>query len=154
MLRLPKLTDYAVVILSALTHAEGRVMTAAAIARQSQLSLPTVAKILKKLAKSGITTAQRGTKGGYALARPAPAITMADIVAAMDGPIALTDCVDGQFGHCGVEHNCKMRGHWNQLNQAIRAALESVNLADMTLPLEQEHYSYTDTPVVSHLQAS
>lgn len=134
MLRLPKLTDYAVVILAALATEGNPVLTAAAIARQSGLSLPTVAKILKKLAKSGIARAQRGTKGGYQLTRPAAAINMADIVAAMDGPIALTDCVDGQSGQCGVEHSCRLRGHWNHINRTIRGALESVSLADMALP--------------------
>lgn len=134
MLRLPKLTDYAVVILATLATAGNPVLTAAAIARQSGLALPTVAKILKKLAKSGIASALRGAKGGYQLTRSATAITMADIVAAMDGPIALTDCVDGQSGQCGVEHSCVLRGHWNHINRTIRGALESVSLADMARP--------------------
>ncbi|MGB4101826.1 MAG: SUF system Fe-S cluster assembly regulator [Alphaproteobacteria bacterium] len=134
MLRLPKLTDYAVVILAPLAIADCPVLTAAAIARQSGLALPTAAKILKKLAKSGIIRALRGMKGGYQLARPAAAITVADIVAAMDGPIALTDCIDGQSGQCSVEHNCVLRGHWNHINRTIRGALESVSLADMVAP--------------------
>jgi FeS assembly SUF system regulator len=148
MLRLSKLTDYAVVILAALAGEGNPVLTAASIARSSGLALPTVAKVLKKLAQAGVTTAQRGTKGGYQLARPASVITVADIVAAMDGPIALTDCVDGQSGSCGVENSCMLRGHWNQINRAIRAALESVSLADMSKPV------VTAFPVTSSAAAS
>ncbi len=132
MLRLPKLTDYAVVVLAVLARNEDRILTAGAIAAQAGLALPTVAKILKKMAKMSIVSAQRGTHGGYRLGRAAAAITMADIVAAMDGPIALTACVDGQQGHCSVERCCALRGHWNQINRAIRGTLEGVSLADMT----------------------
>jgi FeS assembly SUF system regulator len=135
MLRLSKLTDYAVVILAALAREGKPVLTAAAIAHLSGLALPTVAKVLKKLAQAGVATAQRGTKGGYQLARPAVNISMADIVKAMDGPIALTDCVNGKSGSCGAEQNCMLRGHWNQINHAICTALESVSLADMAAPL-------------------
>jgi len=135
MLRLPKLTDYAVVILAALAREPGLVQATTGLAAQVNLPEPTVSKILKKLTRSGILTAQRGVHGGYRLAQPAAQITVAAIVAAMDGPVALTSCVDGQSGHCGVESVCAMRGHWNTINRAIQVALESVSLADMSQTL-------------------
>ncbi|MEJ0061998.1 MAG: SUF system Fe-S cluster assembly regulator [Alphaproteobacteria bacterium] len=130
MLRLPKLTDYAVVLLAALAAGEGA--TAAVLAARAGLPLPTVSKILKRLAKTDLVSAQRGTGGGYRLGLPAANISVADIVAAMDGPVSLTQCVDGHHGQCGVESRCAMRGHWNKINGAIRVALESVSLAEMT----------------------
>lgn len=131
MLRLPKLTDYAVVLLNVMARAPDRHHNTTGLATLTTLPLPTVAKILKLLTKSGILGALRGTRGGYRLARAPEAITIADIVVALDGPVAVTDCVDNQHGHCAAENHCAMRGQWNTINQAIRSALEAVTLADM-----------------------
>ncbi|MBI1273622.1 MAG: SUF system Fe-S cluster assembly regulator [Alphaproteobacteria bacterium] len=133
MLRLNKLTDYAVVLLTTMS-AQNRITTVTGLAQCTAIPAPTIAKVLKRLAKSDIVTAQRGAAGGYRLARPAVSITVADIITAMDGPIALTDCAEGHQKTCGMEHSCSMQGHWNKVNLAIRAALENVTLADMTSP--------------------
>lgn len=135
MLRLPKLTDYAVVLLTRMAiQPSGAVQTTADLAARTGLAAPTVAKILKQLTKQGLLTAQRGTHGGYRLARLPEQITVADIVIALDGPVAVTDCVNDQHGQCGVERLCVMRGQWDTINRAIKSALAAVTLADMMTP--------------------
>lgn len=131
MLRLPKLTDYAVIILSAMARTPGVVHTTPAVAGHVGLPLPTVAKILKKLTRGGLLQAQRGSHGGYRLVRGATEMTVADIVTALDGPVALTDCVDGRHGQCSMESRCAMHGQWNTINRAITEVLAAVTLADM-----------------------
>jgi FeS assembly SUF system regulator len=132
MLRLPKLTDYAVVLLTNMAQTPNAALqTTGDLATRTGLAAPTVAKILKQLTKQGLLTAQRGTHGGYRLARPPAEITVADIVVALDGPVAVTDCVNDQHGHCGVERLCTMRGQWDTINRAIKSAL-AVTLADMS----------------------
>ena len=134
MIRLSKLTDYAVVMLSHMAAREGEVYTACRLADRTAVPEPTAAKILKLLAKAGVLVSQRGSNGGYELARPAGEITVAEIIVALDGPIALAACVDGSEDHCGVETLCSMRGNWNRVNRAIRTALEDITLADMANP--------------------
>lgn len=131
MIRLNKLTDYAVVVLAQLSQDAKRTVTAPQLAQSSGVPVPTVAKLLKSLARAGIIASRRGAAGGYALARDAHAISVADIIRALEGPIALTACVDGESGGCDVETLCPMRGNWDKVNQAIRRALEEVSLADM-----------------------
>jgi FeS assembly SUF system regulator len=134
VIRLSKLADYAVVMLSYMAAREGEVYTTARLAERTAVPEPTAAKILKLLARSALLDSQRGSNGGYGLARPAADITVAEIIVAVDGPIALTACVEGSSEHCGVEQLCSMRGNWNRVNRAIRDALEDVTLADMALP--------------------
>lgn len=134
MIRLSKLTDYAVVMLSHMAAREGEVYTTCRLAVRTNVPEPTAAKILKHLAKAGILVSQRGSNGGYELVRPAAEISVAEIIVALDGPIALAACVDGSDDHCGVEQLCSMRGNWNRVNRAIRLALEEITLADMAQP--------------------
>ena len=134
MIRLSKLTDYAVVMLSYMAAREGEVYTTARLAQRSAVPEPTAAKILKLLARGAILASQRGSNGGYELARPAADITVAEIIVALEGPIALAACVEGSSDHCGVEQLCSMRGTWNKVNRAIRDALEDITLADMAVP--------------------
>ena len=129
MLRLSKLTDYAVVVLVRLSHGEA-VQTAPGIARGTGVPEPTVAKVLKALAGSGLVTSQRGAHGGYRLARALSVIPVADVITAMDGPIALTACVDGA-DTCESQALCPVRGRWDPVNDAVRDALTNITLADM-----------------------
>ncbi len=131
MLKLNRMTDYAVVMMAEMARAEGRVRTAVQIADATGMPQPTVAKLLKELAHSGLMDSQRGATGGYYLGRQPARISVAEIIAAIEGPIALTACVHGSPDHCGVETICAMRGNWDKVNRAVRAALESVTLADM-----------------------
>lgn len=139
MLRLSKLTDYAVVVLIRLAdseHAASRgcagaaVQTSPGIAVATGVPEPTVAKVLKALAGASLVVSQRGARGGYRLARPISAISVADVIAAVDGPIALTACVDGAGG-CDVQGMCAVRGRWDPVNDAIREALTGITLAAM-----------------------
>lgn len=131
MVRLSKLTDYAVVLLTQMVRRDGKVATTAILAEITGLPHPTVSKVLKRLTKSGLLLAQRGATGGYSLSRHPETISVADIVTAMDGPIALTDCTEGSHQSCQMEKNCPINGHWNRVNLAIRSALQSIHLAEM-----------------------
>ncbi len=135
MFRLNRLTDYAVVVMTQLALRDKDTMTASAIARDTGVPLPTVAKVLNALARDGLIVSQRGAAGGYGLSRSAVEIGVADIIQAIEGPIALTACVDGSTNHCDVEDLCPMRGGWDKVNRAIRGALDSVTLADMAGPI-------------------
>ena len=93
------------------------------------------AKLLKQLTSTGLVASRRGAGGGYALGRPATEITVASIIDALEGPIALAACVDGSVEQCEVEGICPMRGNWNPVNQVIRRALEEVSLHEMAAPV-------------------
>jgi FeS assembly SUF system regulator len=129
MLRLSRLTDYAVVALVRLGRAEG-VETSPGIAAAIGIPEPTVAKVLKALTNSGLVISQRGAHGGYRLSRPLRAIAVAEVIVAIDGPIALTSCVDGAAG-CESQSLCPVAGRWDPVNDAIREALTNITLADM-----------------------
>jgi FeS assembly SUF system regulator len=140
MLRLSKLTDYAVVVLIRLADGEralaragagDAVQTSPGIAAATGVPEPTVAKVLKALACANLVVSQRGAHGGYRLGRPIAAISVADVIAAVDGPIALTACVEGAAGGCDVHSKCAMKGRWDPVNDAIRAALGGITLASM-----------------------
>lgn len=141
MLRVSKLTDYAVVVLvrlSAEMPCGGPVQTSPAISAATCVPEPTVAKVLKALSAAGLVLSQRGARGGYRLIRPLETISVADVIAAIDGPIALTACVDGGLGGCDVRSVCAVKGRWDLVNDAIRQSLMAITLADMrdaALPL-------------------
>jgi FeS assembly SUF system regulator len=128
MFKLSKLTDYAVVVLVRLAR-EDRMQTSPGIAASIGIPEPTVAKVLKLLAAGGMVVSQRGAHGGYRLARKLAAIPVADVITAIDGPIALTACVDN--GACESHGLCPMHGRWDPVNEAIDAALRGITLADM-----------------------
>ncbi|MGD0433366.1 MAG: SUF system Fe-S cluster assembly regulator [Acetobacteraceae bacterium] len=130
MLRLSKLTDYAVVVLVRL-DAGGDVQTSPGIAASTGIPEPTVAKVLKTLAGSALVTSQRGARGGYRLARSLENIPVSEVIAAMDGPIALAACVDGSVTECESLALCPVRGRWDPVNDAIQRALSAITVADM-----------------------
>lgn len=129
MLRVSKLADYAVVVLVCLADAEG-VQTSRGLATATGIPEPTVAKVLKALANEEFVISQRGAKGGYFLNRPLDSISIADVIAAIDGPVALTACVEGATT-CDAHSLCPMRGRWDLVNDAISRALTNITLADM-----------------------
>ena len=137
MLKLNRMTDYAVVALSAMAMAPERVFPTAQLAQHCGLQAPSIAKLMKQLAHAGIVESHRGAHGGYTLARKAEDITVTSIITALEGPIALTACVTGAEETCCVEQTCPMRGNWNQVNMAIQTALDSISLVDMTQPYWQ-----------------
>ncbi len=129
MFRLSKLTDYAVVVLVRLARGGNDIQTSPGIASATGIPEPTVAKVLKTLTQANLVASQRGARGGYRLARPLASIAVAEIIEALDGPIALTSCVDG--GDCGSSINCPLHKSWDPVNEAIRKALSAITLADM-----------------------
>ena len=133
MLRVSKLTDYAVVVLSRL-EAEGGIQTAPGIAAATGLGEPTVAKVLKMLSQAGRVEGQRGARGGYTLLRPLDRLPLSEVIVAIDGPIALTACVDGGSGQCETECLCPVRGRWDPVNAAIRGALSGITVAHIASP--------------------
>ncbi len=134
MLRVSKLTDYAVVVLSRL-ESEGGVQTAPGLAAGTGVAEPTVAKVLKLLSGAGLVEGLRGARGGYRLLRPLADLPLSDVIVAIDGPIALTACVDGGTGLCEAEHLCPVRGRWDPVNAAIRDALSAITVARIASPL-------------------
>ncbi|MBB6253984.1 FeS assembly SUF system regulator [Nitrospirillum iridis] len=141
------MTDYAVVVMTTMSQGEGGTHTATSLAERTGLPAPTVAKILKLLARDGLMASHRGAAGGYSLARDPDDINVAQIIAAIDGPIALTDCVDGAEGACGVQSLCPRRGNWDRVNRAVRTALEGVSLTEMSQPVFPQAVSQTAAPL-------
>ena len=134
MIRLSKLTDYAVVILAEMAGQKGTLLSATALAEKTAMPEPTVGKILKTLARENIVESVRGAHGGYVLNKPARQLMVTDIITAMEGPIALTACVEDSNDNCALSAVCCLQGRWNPVNVAIKTALESVSLADMLAP--------------------
>ena len=136
MIKLSRLTDYGVVVMSQMAQNMSAMKTAPELAAATGVPTPTVAKLLKLLVKDGLVESWRGVNGGYALTRSIDDITAGDIIEALEGPVALTACVDGSEADCGVESLCPMRGGWEKVNRAIRAALEEVTLAELSQPAD------------------
>jgi FeS assembly SUF system regulator len=130
MLRISRLTDYATVILATLAQEPAKLQTSAALAEQTKLALPTVSKLLKQLQRAGLVASTRGLRGGYQLARPATDISAGEILDALEGPLALTDCASGH-GNCGFEKSCRVGHAWQRLNVIIRRSLRDVSLAQL-----------------------
>lgn len=130
MLRISKLTDYGTVILACLANQPSRLWSAAEVAEQTRVGLPTVSKLLKKLQRGGLVTSTRGSHGGYQLARPAAGITAAQILDALEGPFAITEC-SGKHSACGLESSCRVGHAWQRVNAAIRRALTDISLAEL-----------------------
>lgn len=131
MIKLSKLTDYAVVILAEMAMTEGKQQTASGLSEKTGLPEPTVAKVLKLLARGTLITSSRGVNGGYMLGKAPTEISMAAVITALEGPVLLTSCVDGNDDCCNHSISCSMKGKWNPVNDAMQKALENVSLAQM-----------------------
>ena len=130
MLRMSRLTDYATVVLAQMASAPTRLHTASELATTTGLTHTTVSKLLKSLARSGLLNSQRGASGGYTLARPAAGISAADVLDALEGPVALTEC-STDSGGCEFEAQCRVGNAWQVINAGIRRALEDISLVDL-----------------------
>lgn len=131
-MRLSSLADYAVVLMSAAArHCGGIRCNARVLAQETGLPLPTTQKLVSKLSAAGLIESVRGAGGGFRLSRPPAAITLADIVEAVDGPIAITICSGDHATDCAMEATCQVRPHWQIVNRTIRTALVSVTLASL-----------------------
>ncbi len=138
MLRLSKLTDYAVVIMAYLSQHPGLAINAKSIAEHTGISLPTTSKLLKHLSHEGLLLANRGIKGGYQLAYPATAISLGTVIQSLEGQIVLTECSHNTRG-CGLEKQCTIRDNWRRISACIQATFMQISLADLIQPLEPSH---------------
>ena len=135
MLRMTKLADYGIVLMTHFASAKpGRVFTARDLAVGARVPLPTASKILKALTHGGVLVSHRGVGGGFALARPSSEISVAGIISSLEGPIALTECISEPAGTCDIERLCPVRSNWERINGVVRDALEDLSLADMARP--------------------
>src|SRR5215472_4870600 len=121
MIILSKLADYGVIVATHLAAFPERQATAGAVAAETRLPRATVAKLLKALAHADLVMATRGASGGYRLARPAKAISVAEVVAAIDGDIGLTQC-SVHVEECVRTTYCPTRPHWAAINRAVGQA--------------------------------
>lgn len=134
MLRISKLADYAVIVMAEMAKHAQASCSGQQLAELTQIALPTVRKILKLLLQSNLLVSTRGTKGGYALARAADKISLIDVVIAIDGPLAITECchTDRQ---CERDACCPSRSNWQVINHSIRQILSAISVAQMNKPL-------------------
>lgn len=149
MLKLSKLSDYATVLMTAIAADPARVHAGHELAARTHLPAPTVAKLLKALARGGLLESQRGAQGGYRLTRAPETITVADVIRALEGPIAVTGCATHGSG-CGIESTCATRANWRLIDTAIREALEAVTIARMAAPTVRTR----EKPIHFHRSAS
>lgn len=134
MVRISRLTDYGIVLLSHMAAQPAQALSAAELAEALHLPLPTVSKLLGVLSRAGLLESQRGAKGGYVLATAPDDISIVTIVEALEGPVALTLCSGDAAGDCEYEGVCPLPGHWRRINGAIRSALEEISLAEIMTP--------------------
>ena len=150
MLRVGKLTDYAIVVMTHLARVSGLLHSANEIAADIGLALPTVSKVMKALVQNGLLVSHRGSKGGYSLAFRPQEISVAQVIAAIEGPIALTECSDAR-GLCGQESLCAVRPNWQRINLAVREALEKVTLAELASQVTTYPVTFTPPAVLREL---
>lgn len=137
MIRLGKLTDYGLVLMSQMARRpQAELHTAHNLATQCRLPLPTVSKLLKILLHNGLLASHRGTKGGYSLAREPQLISLEEIISALEGPLALTECSGEVAGLCDLESSCRIKDNQRIISQVVRGALENVMLCDLIRPMQ------------------
>ena len=130
MLRISKLTDYAILLMVELTR-DGEMLSAQALAERIRVETPTASKVLKLLAGNGLLKSYRGAAGGYRVSRTATDISVAEVIAAIEGPIAMTEC-SVEEGLCSQEDSCELRSNWQRISMAVAQALRDVSLAEMS----------------------
>ncbi len=137
MIRLAKLTDYGLVLMTTMArNGRASVHNARDLAMLTRLPLPTVTKVLKQLLQSGLLASQRGINGGYSLAKDPTDISLAEVVAAIEGPIALTECSTDVTGLCDLEHSCPIKTNQRVISEIVRGALQKVMLSDLAQPAQ------------------
>ena len=134
MLKISKLADYATVIMHWLSMHNDDCFSATVISEQVGIATPTVSKVLKLLNDAGLVTSTRGAQGGYHLSQSSECVSLADIISAIDGRPAMTECSHAN-GQCQYDHHCELRGNWQYINKVIYQLLDDLSLCDMTKPL-------------------
>ena len=137
MLRISRIADYGVVLgTRSATLPHDDVRSVRDLAAETGIPQPTVSKILKQLGREGVVDSTRGARGGYRLARRPDEVTVAEVIAALEGPIGVTECggVDADHDDCELSSRCVVRGNWQLINEAIAEALQQITLAEMAQP--------------------
>jgi FeS assembly SUF system regulator len=134
MIKLSKLSDYAIVVLSCLAGVQGEVMTTGQLSEETGIPEPTVSKVLKLLSKQKVVLSARGANGGYMLERSPQDITVTELITALEGPIALTSCAEDGNNECMIDALCPLKGGWKKVNKAVVDALDKVTLSDLLIP--------------------
>ncbi|NJO55217.1 MAG: SUF system Fe-S cluster assembly regulator [Rhodospirillales bacterium] len=134
MLKLTRFADYGVVLMTHIAGSQEVVRTSQSLSDATGIPTPTVSKLLSSFARAGLLQAVRGAKGGFRLARNPQDISVADIISVVDGPIALTQCLEAGASGCDLELLCPSRYAWGTINQAVRNTLESLSIADLQFP--------------------
>lgn len=150
MLRISKLTDYGVLVLNELAGAGAVQLSSEEIAAKTGLSMPTIRKVMKALADSGLVLAQRGARGGYRLSRAASQIRILDVVQAFEGPVALTECSSDE-DLCDITASCSLSSSWGGVNQLLVKVLTRVTLQDIRNPERQEQLVQSMVPMTSFI---
>ena len=130
MLRMSKMADYAALMLATMAERPETHHTAAELAAATGINLPTVSKLLKMLGHSELVTSRRGAHGGYSLARGPATISAVDVIEAIEGPLAVTECTVSP-GSCDLEPTCQLSSQWQLLSVAVRRALAEITLKDL-----------------------
>jgi len=136
MVRLGKLTDYGLVLMTYMARSQDPLRTARELAAESKLPVSTVSKLLKELLHGGLLVSQRGINGGYLLARVPKEISVLEIIAALEGSVALTECTTEIPGLCELESSCPMKNNQRVINEAVRGVLGMITLSDLMQPLQ------------------
>lgn len=136
MLRISKLADYGTVIMVYLAKRPHQLCNARDIATKTRISLPTVSKLLKRLTSAGLLLSVRGTAGGYRLAKEVSAISVSEILYALDEPRGLTECGEAP-GACFLHEVCHVQGNWRLISQVIESTLDNVSLEALASPLKK-----------------
>ncbi|OGT55296.1 MAG: SUF system Fe-S cluster assembly regulator [Gammaproteobacteria bacterium RIFCSPHIGHO2_12_FULL_42_10] len=134
MIRISKMTDYAILVMGALAKRPEAILSAASLASTLRLSVPTVSKILKTLLLADLVKAMRGSEGGYCLSQPAASITIARVVAAMEGDLAVTECCESSR-LCTIDSFCALKENWKKINKMLNVVLSKWTIQDMLKPL-------------------
>jgi len=149
VLRISRLTDYGIVLLTRFaSDRTSSVHAAKDLAAEARIPAPTVSKILKILAHVGVLESHRGATGGFSLARPAAEVSVAEVIEALDGPIAMTECLGEEAGTCDIESGCPVRSNWDRINRTVRDALRGLTIADMARPAFLQHRALATATVL------
>lgn len=147
MIKLSNLADYAVLLMSTIATRPDELHTAASLNRETKVPLPTVSKILGKMAKADLLKSNRGVGGGFSLNLEEENISIADIIEAVDGPVQLTNCLSEEDPNCDYVPVCTTRGKWDKINTAVYQALNNVPLSEM-VPNKYDFFSNDEVEVV------
>lgn len=137
MLRINRETDYGVLILTAMARFPEQRVSSVQLAKTHGLPQPIVSKVMKQLVHAGLLCSFRGSKGGYGLARTPEQVNIAEVIEALEGPIAITECVEKGRQSCSHGYDCNAGAAWSRISNVVREALQGVTLEQMGGSAEQ-----------------